>query len=141
MSLCINNKYDFENWDNELKQETLEFACIVVKSGPMKIYICLYQSLTIQTVNMDLFITEIDNLLSKVSVTLPGVNVVVGGDFNIDLLELSNASSRFLDTILSNLLYPTIYSVTRPAFGTLFENFCCIMASQLLQLCYFSRFI
>ena len=86
---------------------------------------------------MDLFITEIDNLLSKVSVTFPGVNVVVGGDFNIDLLELCNASSRFLDTMLCNLLYPTIYSVTRPAFGTLLENFF-IMAKQLFQLCYFS---
>ena len=72
---------------------------------------------------MDLFITEIDNLLSKVSVTFPGVNVVVGGDFNIDLLELCDASRRFLDFMPCNLLYPTIYSVTRPASGTLIEIF------------------
>ena len=41
-----------------------------------------------QSVNMDLLITELDNLLSKVSMTFPRVNVVVGGDFNIDVLEL-----------------------------------------------------
>ena len=109
MSLCINNKYDFGNWDHDLKSETFEFACIVVKSDPNIICICLYQPLPIQTVNMDLFIPEIDHLLSKVSVTFPGVNVVAEGDFKIDILELRNASRRFLDTMQCNLLYPTIY--------------------------------
>ena len=55
-------------------------------------------------------------------IIFPGVYFVVGNDSNTDLLELCNVPSRFLDTMLCNLLYPKIYSVTRPASGTLLEN-------------------
>ena len=53
----------------------------------------------------------------KLMIKVSNYKIFIAGDFNINLLDYSFLTSKFLDVMLALGLYPLIYKPTRPASG------------------------
>ena len=72
---------------------------------------------------MKLFLEEFNVLLFNLKKAGPsGSNLVVAGDFNINLLNNDTHGRDFLTLLTSFCLYPTIFRPTRPDSNTLLDN-------------------
>jgi hypothetical protein len=82
--------------------------------------LCVYRP---PSTDVNVFVSEYDSLLSAFSDLLPNVcKWIIGGDFNINLLSLSDCSESFVNTSMLHCLYPTIFCATRPSSSTSLDN-------------------
>nr|XP_047126254.1 uncharacterized protein LOC124807829 [Hydra vulgaris] len=106
------------------KKKELEstFIEVLLPSEKNIIVGCIYRHPCMNT--SEFFITYIQTLLDKLS--LENKNIVLLGDFNINLLkyESCNDASNFLDLMYSSSLFPLITQPTRitPKSKTLIDN-------------------
>ena len=113
-----------QNCSRALKH--IESLGLVLELGNIKIYvITIYKP---PKGNIKLFTESVSQLISSIRVGR-SEEVVVGGDFNIDLLEHVNSTNtqHFLAILQSLSLLPTISKPTRitNTTATLLDHICC----------------
>ncbi len=62
-------------------------------------------------------------------------DVILAGDFNIDLLKINNQNiiSEYFDMLTSNSFYPKITTQLTNTHGTLIDNFLCKLTDSMLD--------
>lgn len=96
------------------------------------IVICVYRPCTSN--QMDLFFTQFISVINVLKRKLYTKNVVICGDFNIDLLKNTKESQKFRDILLAHHLYHTITEPTRVTekSKTLIDNIMVNKESQIM---------
>lgn len=101
------------------KSSSFEYICRLLPSPEPTLLIGIYRPPNTNEVQ---FLSELDEFLHLLSVTHVGVKMVLAGDFNINLIEYSGNSARFMDLAISYSLFPNIFKPTRTASKTLLDN-------------------
>ena len=118
VSICVRDKFATDALCFDFKPTSFEFLGRVVKTLSL-ICICIYKP---PSTAVDVFIQELDNLFDELHAKYNGYKLSISGAFNINLLDIFTQSCNFLDVMLTHMLYPTVFSMTRPQKATLLDN-------------------
>ncbi len=100
---------------------SFEFIAVLV-TLPNKqniIAVCIYRP---PSSDLQCYLDEFEKLIDELT-SMYSSPLIVGGDFNVDLLVKNDCTSQFLSVMTSLSLYPAIYKCTRPCSGSLLDNF------------------
>lgn len=110
--VCILLQHDIEYEEVEtITNISIEYnleLCAVKLTRENIILICAYWN----GVNNDIFNSQLDNLLILLQNKYPQTDIVIGGDFNINILENSNKRHTFIETMSEHNLTQYINSPT-----------------------------
>jgi exonuclease III len=79
--------------------------------------------------DLSIFLDKLETVLSLIAKQFPNAEILACGDFNIDLLQPSNARSSFLDVLSSFNMFKSISTPTRitSSSSTLLDNIMTIL--------------
>ncbi len=101
---------------------TFEYNGVIVKidESMSVLAICIYRP---PSTDVHIFLDELDQLFVSVANDYPHIDkLIVGGDFNINLLDNVKNADSFMDLLTSHSLYPSIFKPTRPSSNALLDN-------------------
>jgi hypothetical protein len=119
VSICVKQGYESFDAQCVYTPTAFEYVARVIRMHVPVICICVYRP---PATPMDLFLEQFNLLAETLLAKYTAYKCIVAGDFNVNLLCNSMDASMFLDVMLCHSLYPTIYTLTRPASGTLLDN-------------------
>ncbi len=101
---------------------SFEYIALVIQiSELMKaLSLCVYRP---PNADINVFFDELEVLLDSLSTDYPDIDkLIIGGDYNINLLDGAKHVGLFMDLLISHSLYPSIFKPTRPGSNALLDN-------------------
>jgi hypothetical protein len=122
VSIYVQNCFDCHEMPCCTTKSTFECVGTVVKVNESLsvLSICIYRP---PNTDINVFFDELEELFVSVTNAYPRIDrLIVGGDFNINLLDSAKHVELFMDLLTSHSLFPTIFQPTRPGSNALLDN-------------------
>ncbi len=119
VSILIRDNMTSTNVKCDFKPGSFEYVCRLIDLSVSVLLISVYRP---PSSNLNKFFDELDDLLHLLNACYDGFRVVLAGDFNVNLMDYTCNSARFVDLVTSHAFFPTIFVPTRPVSNTLLDN-------------------
>jgi hypothetical protein len=119
VSLIVRNSLHCNDVNIIYKSTSFEYVCKVIDMIENVLVIGIYRP---PNSNLEIFFNEFGDLLDLLGNAYGNTKIICLGDFNVNLLEYNMYSSKFIDLMLSHLLFPSIFLPTRLSSGSLLDN-------------------